>query len=95
MNIDYVGENKKTLTATDRESIKNSIGTLASTPYGSAPFIRSMGIKNYPPEDNSELSHNQYATEVITQAGIWENRAKVSEVQFDENNEARVVLGSG
>lgn len=95
MNFDYADKGKKSMTATELDSIENSIGTIASTPYASAPFIRSMGIKNYPPENNSELSRNQYAAEVITQAGIWENRVKLSEVQFDENNEVRMVLSDG
>lgn len=93
MNFDYE-ERKKSMTATEQESIENSIGTIASTPYASAPFIRSMGIKNYPPENKSELSRNQYATEVITQVGIWEDRVKLSEVRFDENNEVRMVLSN-
>lgn len=94
MNIEYDDKQKRTMTATDQESIENSIGTIASTPYGAAPFIRSMGIKNYPPEVNSELPKNLYAAEVITQTGIWEDRARVEEVQVDRNNEVRVVLSN-
>lgn len=80
------------MTATEQDSIENSISTIASTPYGSAPFIRSMGIKNYPPEYRSELSQNRYAAEVITQCGIWEDRATVNGVHFDENGKVRMVL---
>ena len=74
----------KKMTQTERESIKNNIETLASTPYGTAPFIRNMGIKDYPPKDESDIAKNSYAAEVITQVRIWEDRAKVSEVSYEE-----------
>ncbi len=96
MDFEYINkEAKNSMTATEQDSIKNSIEMIASTPYASAPFIRSMGIKNYPPENNSELSKNQYATEVITQVGIWEDRVQLSEVRFYENNKVRMVLSNG
>lgn len=85
----------KKMTKTESESIKDSIGTLAATPYGSAPFIRNMGIKIYPPPSESDIDRNNYATEVITQAGIWEDRAKVAEVTFMGDNETKVVMTSG
>ena len=54
MDFEYINkEAKNSMTATEQDSIKNSIEMIASTPYASAPFIRSMGIKNYPPENNS------------------------------------------
>lgn len=84
----------KKMTKTESESIRNNIKTLASTPYGTAPFIRDMGIKDYPPQDASEIKQNSYAAEVITQARIWEDRAKVSEVSFDEGNRVKVVISS-
>lgn len=80
------------ITETEWDSIQNSIGTLASTPYGTAPFIRSMGIRNYPPQSASDIDRNSYVTEVITQAGKWEDRAKVSEVKFENENEIKVVI---
>ena len=80
----------KKMTKTESESIRNNIKTLASTPYGTAPFIRDMGIKDYPPQDASEIKQNSYAAEVITQTRIWEDRAKVSEVSFDEGNRVKV-----
>lgn len=80
------------MTETEWDSIQNSIGTLASTPYGTAPFIRSMGIRNYPPQSVSDIDRNSYVTEVITQAGKWEDRAKVSEVKFENENEIKVVI---
>ncbi len=90
MIVDFT--NTKKLTAAERKAIENSISTIAGTPYASAPFIRNMGIKKYPPDSNSEIAKNQYATEVITQTAIWEDRAQVSEVRYTEDNEARVVM---
>ena len=93
MVFDY--SDRKRITETEKGSIENNLGTIATTPYGSAPFLRSMGIKHYPPETNSEFEQNLYATELITQAGIWEDRVEVTEVQFNSRNEVRMVLGYG
>lgn len=93
MTLDFTST--KELTATERAAIENSIGTIASTPYAAAPFMRSMGIKNYPPTSNSEVAKNRYATEVITQTAMWEDRAQVAEVRYDKENEARVVIKNG
>lgn len=90
MTVDFT--NAKKLTATERDSIENSISTIAGTPYAAAPFIRNMGIKEYPPDSNSEIAKNRYATEVITQTAIWEDRAQVSEVRYTEGNEVRMVI---
>ena len=90
MTFDH--NNEMNLTDTEQESIENSISTIASTPYGTAPFIRSMGIKNYPANSNSEIDRNKYATEVISQCRQWEDRARVSEVKFTGDNEVRMVI---
>lgn len=95
MQIDYTQGNVRSMTATEQDSIKNTIGTIASTPYGTAPFIRGMGIRDYPPESDSEIAKNKYATEVITQCGTWEDRAKVSEVSFLGNGRVRMVIENG
>lgn len=41
MTIEYV-QGSKDITETERASIENSIGTIASTPYGSAPDRKSV-----------------------------------------------------
>lgn len=87
--------NAETLTVTERDAIENSISTISSTPYATAPFIRNMGIKVYPLKSNSEIERNRYATEVITQAALWEDRAKVSEVRYMGDNDVRVVIKNG
>lgn len=83
------------MTSTERDSVTNSISTIASTPYASAPYIRGMGIKGYPPESNSEIARNQYAAEVMSQCAIWENRARVTGVYFGKNNDVRMVIENG
>ncbi len=94
MDIKYAAQNlDSSMSITERDSILNNIETIASTPYATAPYIRSMGIKNYPPESGSEVIRNQYAAEVITQCGLWENRAEVSEVHFEENSVKVVIKG--
>ncbi|MCM1045645.1 MAG: hypothetical protein NC417_09055 [Candidatus Gastranaerophilales bacterium] len=93
MKLDFIIAKK--LTATERDAIENSISTIASTPYSTAPFLRNMGIKDYPPKNNSEIAKNRYATEVIAQTAMWEDRAQVSEIRCTEDNEARVVIKNG
>lgn len=92
MEISY--DEARNLTDTEKDSIENNISTIAETPYGTAPFIRSMGVKNYPPATASDIDKNKYATEVITQCGIWEDRAKVSSVTFNDDN-VRMVIKYG
>lgn len=95
MIIKYADEMNAGIESTERDSIENSIGTIASTPYGAAPFLRNMGIKNYPPDNKSELSKNRYATEVITQCQIWEDRVKLKGLHFEENNTVRMEIEYG
>lgn len=92
MIIEY--EDVKAMTETQKDSIEDSIGTIAETLYGTAPFIRDMGIKDYPPKSESETDRNKYATEVITQCGLWEDRVDVSSVTFKDKN-VRVVVKNG
>ena len=91
MTFDYTSNG---LTQSEKDSIENNISTIASTPYATAPFIRNMGIKKYPPETQSSIEENQYATEVMSQTSIWEDRAKVTEVHF-ENKNVRMVVEDG
>lgn len=93
MTLDFA--DVKELTATERDAIEDSISTIASTPYATAPFMRSMGIKEYPPSSDSEIAKNRYATEVISQTAMWEDRAQVSEVRYTKDNEVRVVIKNG
>lgn len=93
MKLDFADAKK--LTATERDAIENSISTIISTPYGTAPFNRNMGIKEYPPSANSEMARNRYAAEVITQTAMWEDRARISEVRYMGEDETRVVIEDG
>lgn len=84
-------QNTESKSKTEYESIENSIGTIASTAYATAPFLRSMGIKHYVMMSDSEIDHNRYATEVISECSRWEDRAQVKAVRID-NNVVKVVL---
>ncbi len=95
MDIEYAAKKNLSMNATEQDSVINSISTIASTPYATAPYIRSLGIRNYPPESNSEISRNKYAAEVITQCSMWEDRVEVSEVRFGKNNNVRMVIKGG
>lgn len=96
MEIQYTEEGKaKNMTMTEKDSIENNIGTLASTPWASAPFLRGMGIKEYPPKDLTEMTRTKYAAEVMREAGKYEDRVKVSKVKLDEDGKGMVVIENG
>lgn len=95
MDIEYAAKAGLDMSATEQDSIINSISTIVGTPYATAPYMRSMGISNYLPESGSEVAKNQYAAEVIAQCSIWEDRVSVSEVRFGENNDVKVVVKGG
>lgn len=93
MRTIFDGEPSAEITRTEKESIMNNIGTLASTPYGSIPLLRDAGV--HLPEDISQYSRNAYATELIEQAEEYEDRAEVSEVNFLNENEVKVEITYG
>ena len=39
-NVEFAGEYSNT----DRKMIEDNLGTIASTPYGSAPYARDIGV---------------------------------------------------
>ena len=81
------------VTETEKESVLKNIGTLAETPYGTAPFLRDAGV--HLPENLTEYSRNRYATEIINNAETYEDRAEVYEVKVDENGNTKVVIEFG
>jgi len=96
MDIQYIDSgNAQKMTDSDMNSIENNIGTLASTPWASAPFLRGMGIKEYPPKDLSEMARTKYAAEVMREVGKYEDRVKVSKVSLDENGKGTMVIKNG
>lgn len=80
----------ESLTKTERDSILNNIGTLAELPYGSAPFLRDAGV--HMPENLSNYSRNQFATEIISQSEKYEDRAEVTEVHIENDGNVKVVV---
>lgn len=92
MKIEFA--DSKEMTVTERDAIEDSISTLISTPYGTAPYARTLGIKEHPPESTSEIAKNRYAAEIIAQTSLWEDRAQVSEVRYTQDH-AKVVIKSG
>ena len=79
------------MSETERRSIFSSLSIIAATPYATVPYIRNLGIEEFP-EDNSEFAQNEYATEVMGQVEIWEDRVTISEISFDNDNEVRMVI---
>lgn len=92
MKIDDMSDTSE-LTETEKEGIRSSVGMICSTPYGTAPFMREMGLTTYLPEDNSPIAKNRHASEVIEQVQQWEDRVSVREVRYSEND-MEVVLSN-
>ena len=45
MRIDYLSDTSE-MTQADRDGIKSSLEMICSTPYGTAPYMRDMGLKS-------------------------------------------------
>jgi phage baseplate assembly protein W len=86
MNINF----QSGMTETEKKAIYSSISTIAATPYGSAPYLRDMGIRNYT-FGQSDLEKNAHSAEVIQQIGEWEDRVSVSGITYN-GNEMEVTL---
>ena len=86
-------ESEEEISKTEKESIMNNLGTLASTPYGSIPLLRDAGMQF--PEDASQYSRNAYITELIEQAEQYEDRAEISAAEFLNEEEVKVEITYG
>jgi len=93
MRIDYLSDTSE-MTQTDRDGIKSSLEMICSTPYGTAPYMRDMGLTAYLPDDNSPIAKNRHASEVIEQVQQWEDRVNIREIRYSEGNEMEVVLSN-
>ena len=76
-NVEFAGEYSNT----DRKMIEDNLGTIASTPYGSAPYARDIGVHRI-----------ALPTQLIAQAEEWEDRAEVTQVDVDNNGKVKVVI---
>lgn len=79
----------------EQKSIASSIQMIASTPYGTVPYAREMGMKKLLPRNNSDMEKNEYATDLAEAIEKWEDRVTVKEVSFTEDGEAKVVIDYG
>ena len=85
-NVEFAGEYSNT----DRKMIEDNLGTIASTPYGSAPYARDVGVHRIALP--TQYAKNEYASELIAQAEEWEDRAEVTQVDVDNNGKVKVVI---
>lgn len=82
---------KTGLTETEIQAVSSSLTMIAGTPYGATPYLRDMGIREYLPDDASDLQKNAHIADVIEQIGLWEDRVEVDQITFD-GNEMKVVV---
>lgn len=80
---------------TEQKSIASSIQMIASTPYGTVPYARSMGMKKLLPRNNSDMEKNEYAMDLTEAIEEWEDRVSVKEVGFTNDGETKVVIDYG
>ncbi|MCM1235645.1 MAG: hypothetical protein NC489_36575 [Ruminococcus flavefaciens] len=90
MQIDY-GDTEKRMTETEKKSIFSSVSTIAATPYGTAPYMRDMGIKKYLLSERTETIKNARASEIMEQIEMWDDRVSVKRVSF-QGDEMMVML---
>lgn len=72
--------------------------TILTTPYGSMPYMRDMGITSDVLGMSSPNSMESYFNQAVDQIDMWEERASVSEVYADKeskNLKPKVVLEKG
>lgn len=89
--IEYTGNRK------DAEDIAACVGNILATPYGTMPYMRSMGIEtDVLSLKNSELEGEYYA-QAVDQVEEWEERASIGEIIFcrGEGIIPKVVLEDG
>lgn len=79
----------------EQKSIASCIRMIASTPYGTVPYARGMGMKKLFPGNNSDMEKNEYASDLAEAVEGWEDRVTVKEVSLTEDGEAKVVIGYG
>lgn len=79
----------------EQKSIASSIQMIASTPYGTVPYARSMGMKKMLPRNNSDMEKNEYAMNLTEAIEEWEDRVSVKEVGFTNDGETKVVIDHG
>lgn len=91
--VEFDEQGTENKTKTERESILNNIATLASTPYGTAPFLRDAGV--HMPDNLNDYNRNTYAAEIIDMAETYEDRAEVTEVTVEEDGRTKVVVSYG
>lgn len=77
----------------EQKSIASSIQMIASTPYGTVPYARELGMKTLLPRNNSAMAKNEYATDLAEAVEEWEDRVIVKEVGFTNDGEVKVVIG--
>lgn len=79
----------------EQNSIASSIRMIASTPYGTVPYARGMGMKKLLPRNNSDMAKNEYAADLAEAVEQWEDRVSVKEVDFTVDGEPKVVIDYG
>ena len=92
MNIEF---KNNAFTESEKNGIASELNIISTTKRVTMPYMRDMGIENNLPEDNSPLSQNQYASDVIEQVHEWDERIAVSEILFENENEVRMVIEHG
>lgn len=90
--VEYVGSSK------EAADIVECVGVIISTPHGTMPYMRDMGITSDVVGALTPDAESQLFNEVVDQVEEWEERATVGEVtQLVENEKIipKVVIVDG
>lgn len=82
--IQYIGDSKA---ASD---IVTCVDAILSTPYGSMPYTRSMGITSNVLGVSSPEAEGEYFNQAVDQVEAWEDRASISEITM-VNQEGKII----
>lgn len=70
------------------EEIAQNIAFILSTPKGSVPMMRDLGIDTL--DDPTPQARAKLRVEIYRQIERYESRAKVKEIEFEEDEEGKL-----
>ena len=92
---DYGGRLTDQWTGTEQASIERCIKNISQTVQGTTPFMRDMGLDSMLPKNSSAAHKNAYITDMLSEIAEWEDRVKVDEATFINDNIIEVVVSDG
>lgn len=90
MDIDY--QFGHSMSGKEMEDIRANIDHLLSTPKGSVPLARDLGVSWRNLSEITPDLENEYAVEIVSLIERYEPRVSVEQVAFEYDAEGRVLV---